>query len=169
LKKSIAIVCACLLSFAAGTAVYSSNVGTDSDPLVSKSYVDNQISILKSQMSQTTTQTSQTTQTTQPSQSTSQTSTDTTSYEGFETVAVPVGGTLYGGDGTEIILRAGKGTVFITGADGIADLTNGQNLKSGATVSMNHLMVVPRGDGRGIVVSEAAWFLVKGKYTLTTS
>jgi hypothetical protein len=25
---------------------------------------------------------------------------------------------------------------------------------------------VPRGDGRGIMVSEAAWFLVKGDYTI---
>jgi hypothetical protein len=85
---------------------------------------------------------------------------------GYETVSVAVGKRLMGTDGTEIILRAGKGVVYITGKDGIADLTTGQNLVTGDKVQTNHLMVVPRGDGRGIVVSEAAWFLVKGDYTI---
>ena len=29
-----------------------------------------------------------------------------------------------------------------------------------------HILIVPRADGRGVNVSEAAWFLVKGGYSI---
>jgi hypothetical protein len=154
--KKFAVVCGVVVLCAVtGTVAYSSGVGTGSDPLVTKSYVDAQIEKIKTSQSQNTS----TTTTTQSSQSTA---TET----GYKTVSVPVGKKILGGDGTEIILRAGKGFVYITGKDGIADITTGQNLTAGVSVTQNHLLVVPRGDGRGIMVSEAAWFLVKGDYTI---
>lgn len=154
-KKYVMTAIVCALSLAGVTAVYSSSVGTDADPLVSKSYVDSQIAKVKEligSLENTDTGTQQGSVSVQP--------------QGYVTVSVPVGKTIFGDEGTELILRAGKGTVIITGSDGIADVTNGQNLKSGVSVTPNHLLVVPRNDGRGVVVSEAAWFLVKGNYTI---
>jgi hypothetical protein len=151
MKKLVVVFGVVLLCAVTGTVAYSSGVGTGSDPLVTKSYVDAQIEKIK------TSQNTSTSTTTQSSQSTE---------TGYQTVSVPVGKKILGGDGTEIILRAGKGFVYITGKDGIADITTGQNLTAGVSVTQNHLLVVPRGDGRGIMVSEAAWFLVKGDYTI---
>jgi hypothetical protein len=159
LKKITMLLGVFAFTFTAVSAAYSSNVGTESDPLVSKSYVDAQIAQLKSQINTSNT-------------STANTSTQVvtnkvvTEEAGYETVSVAVGKRLMGDDGTEIILRAGKGVVYIIGKDGISDLTTGQNLVTGDKIQTNHLLVVPRGDGRGIVVSEAAWFLVKGGYTI---
>jgi len=81
-------------------------------------------------------------------------------------VYASVGQTVIGGEGTEMILRAGKGTVVINGSDGIVDATIGQNITSGKGVVLNHIMIVPRADGRGVKVTEAAWFLIKGDYTI---
>lgn len=151
MKKGVITAFVCLMCILSVTAVYSSAVGTDSDPLVSKSYVDGQVSQLKSLI-------------TTANQSGG--GTESTVSGGYSTVYVPVGKKIMGGEGTELILRAGKGSVYITGGDGIADVTTGQNLKNGVAVTSNHLLVIPRNDGRGIKVSEAAWFLVKGSYTL---
>ena len=81
-------------------------------------------------------------------------------------VSVPVGKVLYGAEGSEIILRSGKGTIYTAGVDGVVDATTGANLKTGATAVANHILIVPRADGRGVNVSEAAWFLVKGGYSI---
>ena len=81
-------------------------------------------------------------------------------------VYASVGQTVIGGEGTEIILRAGKGNIVISGADGIVDATTGQNLTSGKSAVANHIMIVPRADGRGVKVTEAAWFLIKGDYSI---
>ena len=68
--------------------------------------------------------------------------------------------------GTEIILRAGKANVVISGSEGITDATTGQALYNGHKATLNHLTIIPRADGRGFKVTEAAWFLVKGDYTI---
>lgn len=163
LKKLTMLLGVFAFTFTAVSAAYSSNVGTESDPLVSKSYVDAQIAQLKSQINTSNASTANTTANTTTQVVTNKVVTE---EAGYETVSVAVGKRLMGDDGTEIILRAGKGVVYITGKDGISDLTTGQNLVMGDKVQTNHLLVVPRGDGRGVVVSEAAWFLVKGGYTI---
>lgn len=81
-------------------------------------------------------------------------------------VSVAVGQTIIGGEGTELILRAGKGNIVISGQDGIVNATTGQSLVNGHKATLNNIMIVPRADGRGVKVTEAAWFLVKGEYVL---
>jgi hypothetical protein len=86
--------------------------------------------------------------------------------DAYTPVSVAVGQTIYGKEGTELILRAGKGKVVCNGVDGIADITTGSEMANGAPATKNHLMVVPRDDGRGLKITEAAWFLVKGDYEI---
>lgn len=127
-------------------SVYGADTGSNADPLVSKSYVDDKIEEVMSKIGSS--------------------STGTTTASSFKPVSVAVGQTITGGEGTEMILRAGKANVVVSGVDGITDATTGQNLVNGHKATTNHLNIIPRADGRGFKVTEAAWFLVKGGYTI---
>ncbi len=92
------------------------------------------------------------------------------SYVDGKTVYVPLqlqpGQSLIGDEGTEIILRSGEGTAIDNGANGVSDISGGRDLMSGMKVELNHLLLIPRGDGRGIKVSTEAWVLIRGSYTI---
>ena len=84
----------------------------------------------------------------------------------FTPVHLQQGQILIGGEGTEIILRAGAALGY-THSDGIVDMTTGSELVMGDTVHTNHLLIIPRDDTRGAVVSsQEAWFIVRGAYTV---
>ena len=128
--------------------VYAADAGSSSDPLVSKSYVDDQIQSVLAKINS-------------GSGSTSGSASAT-----FTPVEVKTGGTIIGGEGTEIILRSGNAQVVLNGNDTITDATTGQALTEGKALSTNHLTIIPRGDGRGYKITHNAWFLVKGSYTV---
>jgi len=92
------------------------------------------------------------------------------SYVDGKTSYVPLqlqpGQSLIGDEGTELILRSGEGTAIDNGANGVSDISGGRDLMSGMKVELNHLLLVPRGDGRGIKVSTEAWVLIRGSYTI---
>jgi len=73
--------------------------------------------------------------------------------------------------GTEIILRAGTATaVGSAPGSGLVNITNGTNLDTGALLTRNHLLLVPRADGRGArVTSATAVFLVRGPHQVRPS
>lgn len=73
---------------------------------------------------------------------------------------------LIGDEGTEIILRSGEATAIDNGANGVSDITGGKDLMTGNKIEPNHLMLIPRNDGRGIRVSTEAWVLIRGNYTV---
>lgn len=142
-----------LISIIAGVmmvmgSVYAADAGSESDPLVSKSYVDDKIEQVLAKIGS------------------GSSSGSTAVSSAFTPVSVAVGKTIIGGEGTEIILRAGKANVVISGSEGITDATTGQTLYNGHKATLNHLTIIPRADGRGYKVTEAAWFLVKGSYTI---
>ena len=124
--------------------------GSEDDPLVSKSYVDDKINQVLEVVNG------------------GSVSLDGAAAAGasYTPVYASVGQIVLGGEGTEIILRSGKGNIYITGVDGLVDSTTGQNLTNGDVATPNHMMIVPRNDGRGVKVTEAAWFLIKGDYTI---
>ena len=150
MKKSIlcgigvaAVLCAGMLTVSLAA---SSDPGTGADPLVSKSYVDSRIEEAVSGLTG------------------SQNGTQTGTYTPVEVTA---GQTLLGGEGTEIILRSGKAVGCCPGENGIVDTTTAAELRQNGTVTINHLLIVPRNDGRGVTASTDAWFLVKGSYQIT--
>ena len=102
--------------------------GTDADPLVSKSYVDQ--------------------------------------YTQWVPVQVKAGQTITGEGGTEFILRSGKAVAVETGGAGLADVTAAKDLLRGVSIPLNHLLLVPRTDGRGLKVSVDSWVLVRGAYSI---
>ncbi len=125
--------------------------GTQDDPLVSKSYVDDKINQVLEIVN---------------GGSVSVDGTIAPAGGSYQPVYASVGQVVLGGEGTEIILRSGKANIYIEGVDGLVDATTGKNLTTGDVATSNHIMIVPRDDGRGVKVTEAAWFLIKGDYTI---
>lgn len=128
--------------------------GTESDPLVSKSYVDDKINQVLEIVNGGSVSTD------------GNIAPAAAAGSSYTPVYASVGQIVLGGEGTEIILRSGKANIYIEGVDGLVDTTTGKNLTTGDTASANHMMIVPRDDGRGVKVTEAAWFLIKGEYTI---
>ena len=142
------------------TTIAVGNAGGSDDPLVAKSYVDDKINQVL-EIINTTVGTN--------NSGNNSDKTETTPVipdSSFKPVLVQVGQTIYGKEGTELILRSGKGNAVVPGKEGIANITNGMELKNKNTVNKNQLLIIPRDDGRGIKVTEKAWFLVKGGYSI---
>ena len=84
----------------------------------------------------------------------------------LEVVEVDAGQRLLGGAGTELILRAGRATIIDSDLGGLADVTQGEDLRSGVSVPSNHLLIVPRSDGRGMQATTDIIVMVRGTYTI---
>ncbi|WP_433582168.1 hypothetical protein [Paenibacillus amylolyticus] len=89
--------------------------------------------------------------------------------EAVEIVTVKPGQQLIGKSGAEFIVRSGKAVIVSEGTNGVADLTDGIDLTNGQAAPTNHLLSFPR-DGRGITVLEGNKYsltvMVRGGYTL---
>lgn len=113
--------------------------GSEGDPVVTKSYVDSQIAQIKS----------------------SGTASDT-----YVVVEVKAGQKVLGKSGTEIILRSGEATAIDNGANGVSDMTAGKDLMTGQSIGQNHLLLVPKDDGRGIQAITDLFVMVRGAYSI---
>lgn len=69
-------------------------------------------------------------------------------------------------EGTEFILRQGKGIIFSDANGGFADTTVGADLTDGAAVPANHLLICPVSKWRGFTATEDVLVLVKGDYSV---
>jgi hypothetical protein len=87
----------------------------------------------------------------------------------YQLITVPPGQTIRFGEGTEVVVRSGRVTVFSPDRNGISDLSDGKDLAPKSTIVKNHLLLFPR-DGRGLTVSSAqktaAAMIVRGSYIL---
>lgn len=73
---------------------------------------------------------------------------------------------IYGSEGTEFVVRSGSAVVMGTYSGGIADLTAGVDLPDGSGVSLNHHLLSPRNDARGLRFTTNGIVMVKGTYTI---
>ncbi len=72
------------------------------------------------------------------------------------------------GASAECVLRAGEGLVVMGEYGGLADLTDGKDLRGDDAVPAQHLLLSSRNDGRGIFITSetTSYILVKGDYKL---
>ena len=84
----------------------------------------------------------------------------------FAAVNLYAGQTLYGGAGCEVMLRSGKATCFSEGKStpGLVDTTDGKTINHGTALVQNHLYMMP--DNRGVTASSDTLVLVRGDYTI---
>lgn len=138
-----------------GTMVFS-EPGSEKDPLISLSYLEKQLDQLKDYIDERL----------------SNMGDKNNSSNSFQIVEISAGQSIIGKGGTEIILRGGTGNgpgkakIIAMGKDGLSDLTAGKDLKRGEDVPFNHLLIVPRDDGRGVHAINDSVFLVKGEYEI---
>lgn len=145
-KKGLLIGICIVMLLGVTAGVYAAgDAGSESDPVVTKSYVDSKIADLKNSLSS---------------------SKGAAAADTFQATHIPSGTKLVGAEGTELILRSGSAAAVDNGIDGISDLTAGKDLKSGTAIVANHLLLVPRADGRGIYAKTELWVMIKGDYTL---
>ena len=143
-RKRFLLILVCV-SLALVTVVANAETllpGSSGDPVVTKSYVDTKLAELESKLS---------------TQGGSET---------YTPVMIPANKTLIGGQGTEIIFRAGEATTIDNGANGVSDITAGKDLRTGESLTLNHLLVIPKEDGRGIKANTEVWVLIRGAYKL---
>lgn len=145
--------------FAAGSMVLTSNAdgiidpnqpGSANDPLVTKSYVEEQVKALVQ------------------AELNNQSATDKGQVGSNMTVVeLHTGDTLYAGEGTEFIVRTGR-AIAVSTTDSIPDLTDGNFIEAGKVIPKNHLLLFPREDGRGIKPhpdnKEQIFVMVRGTY-----
>lgn len=113
--------------------------GSESDPVVTKSYVDSKIAQIQGGGAGSNT---------------------------YTVVQANAGQKVIGKGGTEMILRSGEATAIDNGANGVSDITAGQDLMTGQRVGLNHLLLVPKDDGRGIQALTEIFVMVRGSYSI---
>ena len=84
----------------------------------------------------------------------------------FEIVNLSANQVIIGDDSCKFILRTGKATAVSTAKGGLADVTAGFDLTTGYDIPMNHLLIVPIGDWRGIKMQTSGIVMVCGKYSV---
>lgn len=89
-----------------------------------------------------------------------------TGTSSLEVVELKVGEKIIAGAGTEIILRGGKVNAIASELGGLSDVTSAGDIADGVAVKPNHLLIVPRNDGRGVIAVEDAILIVRGEYTI---
>lgn len=98
---------------------------------------------------------------------------DTTNPVEYEVVRLTKGQKLRASGACELILRSGSATAFVDSDEnraagvGLSDCTDGGEILDLNDIPTRHLLVIPRGDGRGITVtSEECYLMVRGEYTI---
>jgi hypothetical protein len=140
-------------------AAATAEPGSEEDPLVSQSYVDEKINSLKASLDEMTKQ----------YEESQEQLNEIESYGKFVPLELTKDQVLIAGESAEIILRGGKAMAIGGEGGGLSDITSGSgaDVNTDQEVPLNHLLLISRDDGRGIkVVSEKAWVLVKGPYTI---
>jgi hypothetical protein len=124
-----------------------SSPGSDQDPLVSLSYVEKRLDELKSELSK----------------SGSVSNTDAAVFEVFNYKS---GTRLAFSNSTEFIVRRGVAIVVDPLNNKIPDLTTGVDIGIDEIIPLNHLLLVPQEDGRGLKVKEDIWIMIKGPFVV---
>lgn len=150
-----ALVAGSLLNDSVDSASVNNTPGTADDPVVTKSYVDQQIQKALGGGGGSVTP-----------------PVDGNTPSGGESIKIVVlnpGKRLIANEGTEVIVRSGNAVLYTQDKDGAADLTDGLDLTNGKSVPKNHLISFPR-NGRGVEVKSGNTgnlvLMVRGGYVI---
>jgi hypothetical protein len=144
-KKKILLTVVSLLLLSICLPAMAADPGSNEDPLVTLSYINDVLMPqVKSYVDSKT----------------------TASGDGFKIVNLKAGQTVIASASTEMILRMGSAQIVATQKGGVADVTQGIDLQNGAVMPSNHLLIVPLDDGRGAQMLSDGIIMIKGNYTV---
>ena len=152
-KLKTILIAAVLVALGAGVGAYAaSTYGTQSDPLVAKSYLDGTLTPkLQSEFQAKVDQQSKVLE---------NEIAGSNKTMNITAVSLSQGQTLRCGAGCEIVLRSGSATASAA----LSDVTAGQDLAASGALTANHLNVAA--DSTGVTATAAASILVRGVYTV---
>ncbi len=152
-KLKTVLIAALLVAAGAGVGAYAaSTYGTESDPLVAKSYLDDTLTPkLQAEF--------QTKLDNQAQQLEQQIASANTTVN-FSAVTLSNGQTLKCGAGCELVLRSGAANT----SGSLSDVTTGSPLNAGAALTENHLCLT--GSSANVTASGSVTLLVRGAYTV---
>jgi hypothetical protein len=165
-KKLVGISVVLGAIFAATTTSANTSIpGSVEDPLITKSYMDEEVAKIKAELNEQLKAELKA----ELKNELGGAPTGGSSSSGAELVVVKLetNQQLIAKAGTEVIVRTGQviGTVSPAG-DGIPDVTGGTDIK-GTQIPHNHLLLFPRDDGRGIkVVKGPSYVMIRGSYEI---
>ena len=84
----------------------------------------------------------------------------------YQVVELPAGQTLTGSAACELLLRSGTATCVSDSSPGLVDMTDGATLANGGALKANHLYLATI-EGRGVRASTAVTIMVRGEYTVS--
>ena len=116
----------------------------DDDPLVSLSYLNQRLEAIQNNQNQ------------KPAAS--------SGAQTLEVVELNAGDKVIAAQGAEMIPRSGRVETIAQELGGLSDITAGVDLKQGERAPLNHMLIVPRSDGRGLKASTNAIVLMRGNY-----
>jgi len=140
-----------VVSLIVSSRVVFSEPGSSNDPLVSRSYVDEKIGEIKRYIDGKINNSGEN---------------GLSGSKDLEVISLEKGQSIIGTGGTEIILRSGRALAIGSDLGGISDVTSGKDLKDNESVKTNHLLIIPRSDGRGVYSLGETYFIVRGNYTI---
>ncbi|MDY0236059.1 MAG: hypothetical protein RBR71_08525 [Gudongella sp.] len=135
------------------SGIVFSEPGSESDPVISLSYLNIKIDELKSYIDEKI----------------KNISFQTPSSSGNDLVVVELqnGQSIIGKSGTEFIKRSGNALAITSPSGGLSDVTSGVDIGDGKSVPDNHLLIIPRDDGRGMFITKDKTFImVRGDYNI---
>lgn len=150
----------------------SSLAGSESDPIVTKSYVEKKIIELEKRMNDVNQAALLSTNSALEAKLESiknTTLTQSSPTSEFVLSQVKKGDFIAVSDGGLFIMRAGTAVAVASSSGGLSDLTTGENLLSDHAVKSNHLILVSKNDGRGIRMTYDGWIMVKGTFKIQTN
>jgi len=173
------LLVAIVIAQAAGEA------GSDSNPLATKDYVDQQIAKLAAQIGSSSSGGSPGTVNTAEIEQLKTDVGDLTRFiidaltrlneldsrvktveGGFQVISMKKGQVLELGGGSEVILRSGAATAISGESGTLVDVSAGKDLNNGVAVPVQHLVIAPKGDGRGLRITADAWLILRGGYKI---
>lgn len=175
-KKIIATVTGGALAIGLGLTVYAAYDSAE-DPIISLSYLRDifkvemmdEIDTKFAELEKKINNASSSTVPTQPTETTpAEPDTGLSQGDLYEVVELGLGDALYSASACDIILRAGTATCIAPDpTQGISDLTDAVEIYNGMNLTKNHLCLIPRGDGRGVLAaSDSVFLMIRGDYTI---
>lgn len=149
--------------------------GSANDPLASKSYVDQVAATLRLYLDgsflkrdQFDTATAGLATKAQVQEVTARLATKAQLQESlqFRVIEVKAGQQVLGEAGSEIVLRGGHAVAITSVMGGLLNVTAGRDIANGEVILANHLLIVPRSDGRGLLAKSHLFLMVKGPVTI---
>lgn len=154
-----------LALFGAVSVATSGDPGTSTDPVVTKSYVEKRLSEISAVFDRKLEQLSDRVEAVVESGSGTGPAAPG-APPAFVVIELADGDLVTFGENTQVILRGGAATAIAAEND-LPDVTGGTGLGLGTKVPLNHLIIIPKNDGRGMKIVDRAWLMIAGQYTVT--